>query len=202
MGLQARSAGDRLGSLRDDRRRPRPRHVGARDHDVPQARLRARRPERPTASAPVPGKRPMTGGRARSSTDRAPAFEAEGCRFEVCRARPVCPAQKRRRHSWEFFVAKLNPLNIGKCRTNSERSLEAVAGLPPPSAAPGLPPACCSSGSLRRGCRPATNSLWAGLGARLFSSAVVGRQSRPLQHCERSGDAAPAPRRQHDDQRG
>src|SRR3954447_2991624 len=41
-GLQARSAGDRLGSLRDDRRRLRPRSVGARDRDVLQARLKAR----------------------------------------------------------------------------------------------------------------------------------------------------------------
>ena len=54
-------------------------------------------------------------------------------RFELCRARPRCAPPKRRRHSWEFFVAKLKPLNIGECRTNSERSLEAVAGLPPPA---------------------------------------------------------------------
>src|SRR5687768_17957195 len=42
----------------------------------------------PEASRAQP---PLTSGeRARSSTDRASAFEAEGCRFESCRAR----------HSW------------------------------------------------------------------------------------------------------
>ena len=44
--------------------------VSARDHDVLQARLKP-------------------AGRARSSTDRAPAFEAGGCRFDPCRARHV-----------------------------------------------------------------------------------------------------------------
>src|SRR5215204_2273051 len=44
VGLQARPAGDRLGPLRDDRRRPRPRPVRACGRDVPPARLVGRAP--------------------------------------------------------------------------------------------------------------------------------------------------------------